>query len=292
MRGIIKELKQSSMGDIEDRIYTEILRLRSYGQLAAFATVIRTKGSTPGKPLFKMLIYSNGKMLGTIGGGSTEAKIISEALNVIKNQKTKISNFELNGHVEKNLKESPICGGKVEVLIEPIIIKPTIYIMGAGHVGQALAKIGKTTGFRIVILDDREEFANHNWIPEADEIHLVDFGKIEDKIKINQYSYVVIVTKGHIHDKVVLKTIIKSQAKYIGMIGSNKKVKEIFQRLTDEGIDKELLNQVYAPIGLNIGAQTPSEIAISVLAEIVAKHRGKDTHICSSLSYSMISEHK
>jgi xanthine dehydrogenase accessory factor len=279
------ELKKSSIGDVEDRIYREILRLRSKGEMAALATVISILGSTPGKPLFKMLIYSNGETIGTVGGGSTEAKIIAQALNVIKNQKTKISNFKLNGHAEKNFKEAPICGGKIEVFIEPIMIKPTLYIMGAGHIGQSLAKIGKLLGFYIVVIDDREEFANQSWIPDADKIHLVDFSEISDILEINQNSYVVIVTKGHINDKVVLKTIVKTSAKYIGMIGSPKKVKETFQSLTNDGINNEFLKRVYAPIGLDIGAQRPSEIAISILAEIIAKHRGKDTHNCSSLSY-------
>lgn len=263
------------LGDITDKIYQEILRLRSEGRTAALATVIRAVGSTPGKTLFKMLVFPNGEILGTVGGGTFEAKVISEALDMINSQEPKLFDFKLLQCDGVITDDQPICGGTMEVLIEPIIVKPTLYIMGAGHVGQALAKIGKTIGFRVVVVDDREEFANREKFPDADEIRVLDFDKVADEIKVNQSSYIVIVTRGHQHDKKVLEAFIRSKAKYIGMIGSKRKVKEVFQSLLDDGIEKELLDRVYAPIGLDIGAQTPSEIVVSIMAEIIAHKYGK-----------------
>lgn len=270
----MKESKHSSLTDITDKIYQEILRLRSEGKTAALATVVRAVGSTPGKTLFKMLIFPNGEILGTVGGGAFEAKVISEALDVINSQEPKIFDFKLRCD-DVMTDDQPICGGTMEVLIEPIIVKPTLYIMGAGHVGQALARVGKTIGFRIIVVDDREEFANRKKFPDADEILLLDFTKVADEIEVDQSSYVVIVTRGHQNDRRVLKAFIGSRATYIGMIGSKRKVKEIFQSLLDGGIEKELLDHVYAPIGLDIGAQTPSEIAVSIMAEIIAHKYGK-----------------
>jgi xanthine dehydrogenase accessory factor len=271
----MKELTHLNSEDITDEIYQEILRLRANGESAALATVIRTKGSTPGKPLFRMLIYSDSQILGTVGGGTFEAKVISEALKVISSQKPKIINFNFFESEDTIIDEQPICGGKMEAFIEPIIVKPALYIMGAGHVGFAIAKIGKIAGFRVIVVDDREEFANRERFSFVDEIILLDFNRIADEIKVNQSSYIVIVTRGHLYDKIVLKAFIRGQVGYLGMIGSKIKVNEIFQRLLDEGIDKELLERVHAPIGLDIGSKTPAEIAVSIMAEIIACYRGK-----------------
>lgn len=263
------------LGDMTDRIYQEILRLRNEGKTASLVTVTRTKGSTPGKALFKMLVYDSGEIMGSVGGGTFEAKAILEASNVIKTQEPKVFRFKFNGSKKKGSADQPICGGEMEVLIEPLIPKPSLYVMGAGHVGQALATIGKILGFKVVIVDDRERYANRTRFPGADEILVLNFEKITEKVKLNNSSYVVIVTRGHQHDKTVLKALVQEDAAYIGMIGSKEKVRHVFQSLIDEGIEERLLDRVYSPIGLDIGAQTPSEIAVSIMAEIIACIRGK-----------------
>jgi len=267
--------KNGGMVDITDEIYREILRLREHGKTAALATVIDATGSTPGKVLFKMLVYHNGETLGTIGGGAYEGKVISEALAVINTQRSRVYHFEFQGCESGITDDGPICGGKMEVLIEPITVKPTLFIIGAGHIGQALVKIGKTVGFKIVVIDDREEFANRERLPDADEILLLSFDKMKDRIQVNESSYIVIVTRGHQHDEKALKTFARSNATYIGMVGSGRKVTEVFQKLLKEGIERKLLDRVYAPVGLAIGAQTPSEIAISIVAELIAHKYGK-----------------
>lgn len=267
----------SQIADSTDRIYQEILRLRSEGEVAALATVIRTSGSTPGKNLFRMLVYSDEATLGSVGGGAFEAKVISEALDVVKTRAPKIFKFRLNECGETLSDDQPICGGEMEVLIEPIEPKPTIYIMGAGHVGQALAGIGTIVGFRTVVIDDRNRFANRKRFENADEVLVLNFesAALADKVQPNRSSYIVIVTRGHQHDKTVLKAFIRSDAAYIGMIGSRKKVKTVFQSLVEEGVEQQLLGRVYAPIGIDIGAQTASEIAVSIMAEIIAIAKGK-----------------
>jgi xanthine dehydrogenase accessory factor len=222
-----------------------------------------------------MLVYGNGEILGSVGGGTFEAKVISEALNAIRTSEPKTYKFKFDKNEKDRSDNQPICGGKMEVLIEPIAPKPTLYIMGAGHIGLALAIIGKIIGFRIVVVDDRETFANKARFPDADEVLVLNFDRIADKVKLNSSSYVVIVTRGHLHDKTVLKAFIRSDATYIGMIGSRKKVKYVFQSLIEEGIEEKLIDRVYSPIGIDIGAQTASEIAVSIMAEMIAHARGK-----------------
>ena len=263
-----------------DEIYQEILRLRESGEIAALATVIRTSGSTPGKVSSKMLVYQDGRTLGTVGGGAFEAEVTTVSLNVIRTGQSRLFEHILENDTlnrkDEGCKSSSICGGRMEVFVEPITTKPALYIMGAGHIGEALARIGKIVGFRIVVVDDREKYANRERFPYADEIHVVDFGKVSAEIKPNQSSYVVIVTRGHEHDKEVLSQFVNSNAKYVGMIGSRKKVEETFKSLISEGVGIDRLKRVYAPIGLNLGAQTPGEIAVSIVAQIIAGDKARD----------------
>jgi xanthine dehydrogenase accessory factor len=273
--GSMKEQQPPRFGDVTDKIYHEIVRLRSEGASAALATVIRTTGSTPGAPLFKMLVYPDAKTLGTVGGGAFEAKVVSEAVRVITSQEPTVFDFSFRD--DAGTGDQPICGGKMEIFIEPIRVKSTLYVMGAGHIGQVVARIGKITGFRVVVVDDREEYANRERFPDADEIRLLDFSNVADEITVNQSSHIVIVTRGHQHDQSVLEAFIRSNAGYLGMLGSKRKVKEVFQNLRDHGIDTKLLDRVHAPIGVDIGARTPAEIAVSIIAEIIAHIRGKDT---------------
>lgn len=253
-------------------IYGEILESCSKGETVALATIVKTTGSTPGKVGFKMLIYSDGRISGTVGGGCNEAKVIYEALEAINTGQPKLITLTYTG-VNSG---SPICGGTSEVFIEPILTQPTLYIFGAGHIAQALTKIAKTIGFRTAVFDDREEFANRERFPEADEVHVIDFNRVQDVVKLKSNSYVVIVTRGHKHDQDVLKSVLKDdKVAYVGMIGSSKKVKEVFSSLIQEGVNEALLKKVCAPIGLDIGAKTPAEIAVSITAEIIAKRHGK-----------------
>lgn len=249
------------MGDI----YEEILKLKANGECAALATVIFTSGSTPREEGAKMLIREDGSILGTIGGSILEGQVREEAKNIIREGKPKILDFDLTGKDEKGM----ICGGVAKVYIEPIIPISTLYIFGGGHISFPLAKIGKILGFQVVVIDDRKEYANPERFPEADKTIADDYSNVFSPIAINKFSYIVIVTRGHAHDQTVLEWAITTNAEYIGMIGSRNKIRKVYDNLIAKGVKEEDLKRVHAPIGLDIKAETPEEIAVSIMAEII-----------------------
>ncbi len=247
-------------------IYQEVAHISASGEEAALVTVISASGSTPRETGAKMLVRTDGSILGTVGGGSIEAKVIEQAIEVIRKGKPKQLHFTLTA---KEGELGMICGGDVDVFIEPIVSSPDLYIFGAGHISLPLAKMGKILGFKITVIDDRDEFANPQRFPEADLILVEEFSTAFSKVKIHKASYIVIVTRNHQYDELVLELALGTDAKYIGMIGSKTKNKATFSHLQAKGMSQGLLGKVHAPIGLEINAQTPEEIAISILAEIV-----------------------
>ena len=250
-------------------IYQEIVRIRAEGEEAALVTIVSTIGSTPREEGAKMLVRADGSILGTIGGGSVEARVIKEAVEVIRKGKSQHLRYSLKEGGELGM----VCGGDVEVFIEPILSPPTLYIFGGGHISLPVAKIGKLLGFKIVVIDDRAEFANPQRFPEAELTLAEDFHKAFPELKIDKSSCIVIVTRNHRYDELVLEWALGTQAKYIGMVGSKTKNKAIFSHLLAQGIPQEQLDKVHAPIGLEIYAQTPEEIAVSILAEIIKVRR-------------------
>jgi xanthine dehydrogenase accessory factor len=252
-------------------IYQEIVRIKEEGKEAALVTIVSATGSTPREEGAKMLVEPDGTIAGTIGGGSLEAQVIAEAIKVIKQGKPKRLHMSLTA--KEAGEAGMICGGDMEVFIEPILTTPALYIFGGGHVSLPLVKMAKPLGFKITVIDDRADFANAERFPEADIVLADDFTNAFPKLKIDKTSYVVIVTRGHQHDELVLGWAVATPAKYIGMIGSQTKVKTILSHLLAKGVSKERLDSVHSPIGLEIGAQTPEEIAVSILAEIVKVRR-------------------
>jgi len=252
-------------------IYQEIVRLKAEGEAAALVTIVSATGSTPREEGAKMLVKADGSILGTIGGGSLEAQVIEEAVKVIGQGKPKRLHISLTA--KKVEEKGMLCGGELEVFIEPILTPPTLYLFGGGHISLPLAKLGKLLGFKIAVIDDRAEFANSARFPEADIVLAEDFTQSFSKLKIDKSSYIVIVTRGHQYDDMVLEWAVGTQAKYIGMIGSKAKTEAIFSHLLAKGISKRLLDRVHTPIGLEINAQTPEEIAVSILAEIIKVRR-------------------
>jgi len=253
-------------------IFQEIVRIRSEGQRAALATVISAKGSTPRETGSKMLIRIDGTILGSIGGGSLEAQVCKEAIKVMTENRSMLLRFDLTGKEEAE--EGMICGGNMEVFVEPILPEPCLLIFGAGHISLFLAKMGKMIGFRVVVTDDRPEFANRERFPEADEVIAQDFPAAFPQLPTNRASYIAIVTRGHLQDETVLEWAVKTDATYIGMIGSRKKNQTVY--LQAKGIPEKRLKEVHAPIGLNINAKTPEEIAVSIVAEIIKARREGD----------------
>ncbi|MFC1909011.1 XdhC family protein [Chloroflexota bacterium] len=255
-------------------IYDEIVRIRQGGEVAALATIIWVKGSTPRAEGTKMLVRSDGSILGSVGGGCLEADVWQAAMKVIEEEIPKAIDFDLTGQEETA--EGLICGGTMQVFIEPILSQPTIYLFGAGHIGFALSRLAKTTGFRVAVIDDRPAYANAERFPDADDIYVDDPEMMVSKLKINKASYLVIACRGHLEDQQVLAQAVKTPAVYIGMIGSKKKVKTVFTNLKAEGIPQETLDGIYTPIGLRIAAETPEEIAVSIMAEIISVRRQKN----------------
>ncbi len=252
-------------------IYQEIVRIKAEGEEAALVTIVSASGSTPREEGTKMLVRLNGSILGTIGGGSLEAQVIEEAVKLIRQGKPKRLHMNLNAKEAE--KAGMVCGGELEVFIEPILTPPSLFLFGGGHISLPLAKMGKLLGFNIAVIDDRAEFASADRFPQ-EEIFLADsFSQAFPRLKIDKSSYIVIVTRGHQHDELVLEWAVSTPAKYIGMIGSQTKVKIIFSHLLAKGISKEKLARVHSPIGLEIGAQTPEEIAVSILAEVIKVRR-------------------
>jgi len=250
-------------------IYQEIVRIKAEGEEAALVIVVSATGSTPREEGAKMLVRADGSIIGTIGGGRIEAQAIKEALEAIREGKPQRLCFSLKEGGELRM----ICGGDTEIFIEPILSAPTMYIFGGGHIALTLAKVGKLLGFKIVVIDDRSEYANAQRFPEAELTLTEDFAKAFQKLKVDKSSYIVIVTHGHKGDETVLEEALATEAKYIGMIGSKTKNQTIFSHLLSKGISQERLDRVHAPIGLNIYALTPEEIAISILAEIIKARR-------------------
>ncbi|MFC1846654.1 XdhC family protein [Chloroflexota bacterium] len=254
-----------------DDIYEEIVRIRMEGGKAALATVIKEKGSTPRSTGSKMLIRSDGSILGSIGGGCLEADVWEAANKVMQEEAPKVLDFDLTGR--KDTPQGLICGGIMQILVEPIISQPTVYIFGAGHIGFAISKIAKMTGFRVTVIDDRPAYANAERFPDADDFYVDDPATMVAKLNIGQNAYLIIACRGHLEDQRVLEQAIKTPAVYIGMLGSKKKNKTVFSNLEAGGVQKEVLKKVHAPIGLPIATETPEEIAVSIMAEIIDTRR-------------------
>ncbi len=254
-----------------DEIFESIANLRRRGEKAVLATIVSTRGSAPRKESSKMLVLADGKIIGTIGGGAIEYQAYQEALQLIHGNESKLAHYELTNADAS--KEGMTCGGIVDVFLEPIKPLPSLIIFGGGHISFFLARIGKMVDFRVTIIDDRPEFANPERFPEADETIAEDMASAMKRLKINGSSYIVIVTRGHMKDEQVLEWAVTTPAGYIGMIGSKRKIKTSFSYLETKGITREQLDKVHSPIGLAIGAETPEEIAVAIMAEIIQVRR-------------------
>ena len=254
-------------------IFEELARVKRERAEAALATVVSGEKGTPGKSGFRMLVYADGKISGTVGGGALEAKVREEAMRCISDKKSKLLDFALESADGIGM----VCGGKVKIFLEPIEGTPVLYVFGGGHIAVPLVQFAKTLEFDVVVVDDREEFANKNRFPLANEVKLGDFGSVVKSIDFREGDSVVIITCGHQHDEVVLKECLSKDGLpgYVGMIGSKEKIAATFSHLRQQGISEQLLAIVRAPIGLDIGARSPAEIALSIMAEIVAQRYGK-----------------
>lgn len=252
-------------------IYEEIVKLRQEGRRGAVATIVNVRGSIPSFETAKMLVRDDGSIVGTIGGGCVEAEIWQAAREVMESEKPRTLTFNLNQ--DPKYDSGLVCGGTLDIFVEPILPPASLYIFGAGHVSISLYKIARSAGFDVTVVDDRETYANRERFPDAKEVIAEDFDKAMARLAPSESSYLVIVTRGHRDDMRVLRWAVQTRARYVGMIGSKRKTVTIFQELTREGLAPELFERVHAPVGLDIGAITPEEIAVAITAELIAARR-------------------
>ncbi len=252
-------------------VYEELVDLRRRGQKCALATIVQARGSIPSYESAKLLVREDGSMLGTVGGGCLEAEVFNAAREAIRTEQPRHLSFNLGQDAAYD--NGLICGGQLEIFVEPIIPQPRVYVFGAGHISKSLSKVCALAGFATVVVDDRESFANRERFPEADEIFAEEYEELFGKLAITESSYLIIVTRGHRDDLRVLRWAITTPARYIAMIGSKRKVMRLFQELEAEGVSRQAFQRVHAPMGLDIGALTPEEIAVSVAAQMIAVRR-------------------
>jgi xanthine dehydrogenase accessory factor len=256
-------------------VYEELLRLRKLGQKCAIATIVQVRGSIPSYESAKLLVREDGSMIGTIGGGCVEAEVWNAAREVIENEHPRHLSFNLGQDAAYD--NGLICGGQLDVFVEPVLPVPGAFIFGAGHISKSLSKVATLAGFATTIVDNRENFANRERFPEAAEIYAEEYEEVFGKLAVNETSYVIVVTRGHRDDMRVLGWAISTNARYIAMIGSKRKVINVIKELEREGIAPESFARVFAPMGLEIGAVSPEEIAVSVVAEMIAVRRNADS---------------
>jgi xanthine dehydrogenase accessory factor len=252
-------------------LYEEIVRLRKDGRRGAMATIVNVRGSIPSFKTAKMLVRDDGSIVGTIGGGCVEAEVWQAAREVMESEKPRTLSFDLNQ--DPKYDTGLVCGGTLEIFVEPILPPADLYIFGAGHVAASLYKIARIAGFDVTIIDDRAAYANRERFPEAQQVIVDDFEKAATELTPSESSYIVIVTRGHRDDMRMLRWAVQTPARYIGMIGSKRKTITIFKELQQEGLSAHLFDRVHAPVGLDIGAITPEEIAVAITAELIAKRR-------------------
>ncbi len=252
-------------------VFEEIVRLRALGQKCALATIVEVRGSIPSFETAKLLVREDGSMVGTIGGGCVEAEVWAAAREVIDTGKPRTMSFNLGQDAAYD--NGLICGGQLRVFVECVNPQPSALIFGGGHISKSLAKVLDIAGFAVSVVDNREAFANPERFPEARNVYAEEYEEIFPKLNITSSTYIVIVTRGHRDDMRVLRWAISTPARYVAMIGSRRKTIAVIRELEKEGLPAEAFERLHAPMGLEIGAISPEEIAISVAAEMIAVRR-------------------
>jgi len=269
-------------------IYEQIVQLHREGRRGAVATITNVRGSIPSFQTAKMLVRDDGSIAGTIGGGCVEAEVWQAAREVMEEEKPRTLTFNLNNNPKYDT--GLVCGGTLEIFIEPVLPPALLYIFGAGHVAFNLYKVAMIAGFDVIVVDDRESYANRERFPDAREVIAADFDGVTGRLHVPESAYVVIVTRGHRDDMRVLRWALNLNARYLGMIGSQRKTISIYKELEKEGISPEKFANVHAPVGLEIGAVTPEEIAVAIVAEMIAVRRHATPNVPSK-AYNYAARH-
>jgi xanthine dehydrogenase accessory factor len=213
-----------------------------------------------------MLVYPDGKFIGTVGGGELENRVIKAAKESIIDEQARTLAYNMS---DPSRGDPGVCGGQVEVFVEPILPAPMALVIGAGHVGKAVAHLAKWMGFRVAVSDDRVEFCNAETVPDADAYYPVAMDNLGEHVKVTRQTYLILTTRGSNVDAAGLGPLLETEAAYIGVIGSKRRWLETVKALKSQGVSDEKIARVHSPIGLELQAETPEEIAVSIMAEIL-----------------------
>lgn len=253
------------------KVYDRLAQLAREGGAAVLVTVIRAQGSVPRHEGSKMLVFPDGSIEGTVGGGEMEHRVIEEALQALDDGEARIRTYEFRDPEKGDV---GVCGGEIDAFIEPLRPRPALVVVGGGHVGSATAKVAKWLGFRVIVSDDRPEFATHQAVPDADEYVIGPLADLPNHISINEDTYIVLTTRGVSVDVAGLPSLLATPAAYVGVIGSRRRWETAASQLLEMGVSEEDVARVVSPVGLEINAETPEEIAVSILAQIIMLRRG------------------
>ncbi|MEJ2708093.1 MAG: XdhC family protein [Anaerolineales bacterium] len=254
-------------------VYRAVAELEEKNEPGALCIVVRSQGSTPRNASSKMLVYSDGSIVGTVGGGEMESRVLQEALQAIQDGRPRMLEYSMS---DPSRGDPGVCGGQLEVFVEPIKPKPVLLVIGAGHVGQAVAYLADWLGFHVAVNDDRPEFCKPEVIPQAREFYPVPMSQVPEKMKITPWTYIVLTTRGVDTDVEGMPALLETPAAYLGVIGSKRRWTTTREKLLEMGVSEEKLAAVHSPIGLELQAETPEEIAVSIMAEIIMLRNGGD----------------
>jgi xanthine dehydrogenase accessory factor len=247
-------------------LFQALVEIEKNNGTGALCTIIRSKGSTPRHVTSKMLVYPDGHIMGTVGGGEVENRVIKEAVKAMNDKTPRLLAYNM-ANPERG--DPGVCGGQVEIYVEPIIPKPVLVVVGVGHVGKAVAHLAKWLGFIVAVTDDRPDFCNPQAVPEADEFYPLPLEELSSHLNITPWTFIVLTTRGMDVDVRGLPSLLETNAAYIGVIGSKRRWATTTKKLLDAGVPSKLVEGVHSPIGLEIHAETPEEIAVSIMAEII-----------------------
>lgn len=252
-------------------IYSALAELEQAGESGALCTIIRSRGSTPRHQGSKMLVYADGHFTGTVGGGEIENRVLREALAAMQDGQSRLLSYDM---VNPQAGDPGVCGGTVEVYVEPVLPRPLVLIIGGGHVGKAVAHLAHWLNFRVAVSDDRAAFCTPEANPDADLFFPVLMAELPQQLTINPQTYILLTTRGVTVDIAGLPGLLDSPAAYLGVIGSKRRWALTRKALLEAGFSEEKLNRVVSPIGLELNAETPEEIAVSIMAEIIMLRNG------------------
>ncbi len=260
-------------------VFQALADLEKNNRAGALCTLVRSKGSTPRHTGSKMLVYPDGSIVGTVGGGEMENRVIAEARQAIIDGRPRWLEYQM---IDPQRGDPGVCGGQVEVFVEPLQPKPVLVVVGTGHVGKAVAHLAHWLGFWVVANDDRPEFCTPQAVPDADQFVPTTMAELPKQLEITPWTYIVLTTRGSNVDVEGLPALLETPAAYIGVIGSQRRWATARKQMHELGVPEERLKQVRSPIGLELNAETPEEIAVSILAEIIMLRQGGDGTVMSA----------